>query len=504
MMLFFRVVVLALLLPGQTLVATHESLAAADAQLRLGKYGEAARLYQEILHDNPKADLAAVGLVHAFLKQEQVARALDAAKEAVATDPDSPSAHTALADVYFRQADFLSAEHEYKRALQLDHSVARAWWGMGRIFLCNSMRKSAKVAFENAYALDPSDPDIVKDWAETRTLNAEKIGGLERYLAIAAGADRDELTEARDQLALRKAIGSTKTCVLSTPYVSSEMKIDVLKGSPGQPGGYALKASINGNKPIKLQLDTGAGHGIYLSPRTAARLGVRRLADAHFHGVGDRGSVPGYMGVIDTLRVGGVEYHNCPVGVGDRNVPVDEGLVGTVVFSQFLITLDLPHARLRLDPLPGEQVPPNDEHPLDRSMMPRLQAFTPVYTFSGMLLVPTRINHHSAGLFVLDTGGSANSISVSLARNAANAQRDLRLRVQGIAGNVNQTYVADDVLVEFAHFGQENVAMASFDFSGLSRQLQTEVSGILGWPLLDKFAITLDYRDGLVKFKYSK
>jgi tetratricopeptide (TPR) repeat protein len=43
----------------------------------------------------------------------------------------------------------------------------------------------------------------------------------------------------------------------------------------------------------------------------------------------------------------------------------------------------------------------------------------------------------------------------------------------------------------------------SFDFSKMNRSLGIEVGGVLGLPLLYQFELTLDYRDGMVKFVHS-
>jgi hypothetical protein len=44
--------------------------------------------------------------------------------------------------------------------------------------------------------------------------------------------------------------------------------------------------------------------------------------------------------------------------------------------------------------------------------------------------------------------------------------------------------------------------MTSFDMWPQSRGIGTEISGFLGLPVLSLFTITIDYRDGVVKFDY--
>jgi hypothetical protein len=50
-----------------------------------------------------------------------------------------------------------------------------------------------------------------------------------------------------------------------------------------------------------------------------------------------------------------------------------------------------------------------------------------------------------------------------------------------------------------------NLGLTSFDLTGFSRGAGLEVSGIMGLPLIGLFAsVTLDYRDGCVKFDYKR
>jgi hypothetical protein len=76
-------------------------------------------------------------------------------------------------------------------------------------------------------------------------------------------------------------------------------------------------------------------------------------------------------------------------------------------------------------------------------------------------------------------------------------------RVKGISGEVKMMYSADKVTLEFANFRQVNQDLTAFDLSRFSRNAGTEITGIMGMQLLDLFAsISLDYRDGRVKFDY--
>jgi hypothetical protein len=78
------------------------------------------------------------------------------------------------------------------------------------------------------------------------------------------------------------------------------------------------------------------------------------------------------------------------------------------------------------------------------------------------------------------------------------------MRVKGLSGSVKSVKTADKVMIQFAHFRQENDDLVSFDLSSVSRSTGTEVSGILGFAMLRMLNIKIDYRDGLVDFSFTR
>ena len=49
---------------------------------------------------------------------------------------------------------------------------------------------------------------------------------------------------------------------------------------------------------------------------------------------------------------------------------------------------------------------------------------------------------------------------------------------------------------------QRRTDLIAFDLSHISNNIGTEVSGILGFSLLNMLDMKIDYRDGLVSFTY--
>lgn len=140
---------------------------------------------------------------------------------------------------------------------------------------------------------------------------------------------------------------------------------------------------------------------------------------------------------------------------------------------------------------------------------PELVGFSQMLIVHHYLLIPTLIGEsakaeQTQGLFLLDTGSQLNMVSTNLAPEITKVHGSLD-RVRGISGRVKNVYEADKIVLQFATFRQLNLDLTSFDLAGFSRGAGMEFSGIMGLPLIGMFAsVTLDYRDGCVKFDYKR
>ena len=217
-------------------------------------------------------------------------------------------------------------------------------------------------------------------------------------------------------------------------------------------------------------------------------------------------------------------------------------MIGADVFGTYLVDIDLPGMRLKLSPLPkrpedavaptslnseGEEqanseqkedsvnegtpkdqksppptVKPARRLPRDRYIAPEMADWTKVFRFGHSILVPTSVNDSKAMLFGLDTGAFSNILSVRAGRQVSKVNSEEHLRVHGVNGAVNKVYSSEKATLRFAHFQQSNLDIITLDLSNISRHTGTEVSGFLGFAMLRQLENELDYRDGLVDFKY--
>jgi tetratricopeptide (TPR) repeat protein len=445
-----------------------------------------------LLRAGPLEDTLATG--RKALGNDGVSTAWKIAQKALADAPDSAAAHEFAGEVLFRRGQFAQADAEFKNAVGLEPRYAPAWWGLGRVAECASMNKTALEDFRRAYELNPKDPRILAAWIP-RLHGQELAAAFETYAATAG--DTTESKEFRQRMELAKALQGRQVMVLASPYHAAVIPLRGFENATTHVRTYGLEVLVNGS-PVKLVLDTGAS-GIVMSRPAAERAGLARLADATVRGIGDDAKgTAGYRALAEHFRIGDVEYRDALISVAEQNmVGIEDGLIGSNVFSEFLITLDFGGGRLRLDPLPGYR--PGGE-PEDRVEIPEMRDAARVFRFGHILLAPVRVSSRE-GLFVLDTGAASSMMSYDLAAEVSKLAHDDKNVLRGLSGKVGDVYQTGNVVLEFAGFAQRNLAMTAIDTWELSHRLGTEISGFLGLPVLDLFTLTIDYRDGLVKFE---
>jgi predicted aspartyl protease len=489
-----------------------------------------------VLQNNPKSPDAYAGLTRVYLKQKNVEQAYETAANGVKVT-DAPAVHVALGEVYFRQGRIPEAEREWVNVINKGYPSARAYWGLSRVRAALSLYRQAKEMLDKAHELDQKDPDIQKSWINSLS-RAEQIQFWENYLASPTNDDAETRADMQHRLDYLRAMQNQPhhACRLVSHVPSTETELLRVLTDPMHMRGYALAVSVNGKKG-NLVLDTGAS-GILIDRGLARKAGVTELSATDIGGIGDKGRTGGYVGLASSIKIGELEFQDCSVRVIEkRSVLGDDGLIGGNVFGAFLVDIDFPNEKLRLKPLPqrpdenttevtlqtgregsvpsGEpssgkpgQDPrakssPSGHHgPRDRYIAPEMQSYTQVYRFGHDLLIPTRIGDSAPRLFLLDTGSTANLMSLEAAQENTKVHSNPRLHIEGLSGSVAEVYSADKALLQFAHLRQENQDVTTFDLSHLSDNTGTEISGVLGFSTLHLLDVRIDYRDGIVDFTY--
>jgi tetratricopeptide (TPR) repeat protein len=482
-------------------------LASAHALLKDRKFNEAAAAFRSILAKAPASAEAHAGLIRSLLRGRKLDEARSASTAAVAAVPNSAIVHAAVGDVAFREGKFSESESEYRNALKLDASSARAQFGMARMYEMVSMNKRAKDTYIKAHQLDPNDPQITDKWLESLPY-AEALAEKKKLAGDHPGKDD------ANEIALLAALAEKKpwklvseikpTEIKMPPYGNSQAYVSAaaVEGVSRIHTGFGLNVKFNDRASADLLLDTGAG-GIVIGRKLAEKAGAVKIADSKIGGIGDQGMVESYIAWIDKITIGSIEFRNCIVEVSSKKDIVDEaGLIGADVFSKFLVTLDFREQKLLLNPLPKNPGSVDeDERFQDRYIAPEMQGFTKFYAFGHDIVVPVVVNDKAMGNFILDTGAGLNTLNAWFAEQVTKASADDEYRMRGVSGNAARVLTGKKAILQFAKMRIESHDLPVFSSDTISPAEGTQIAGLIGIRALVQMKMTIDYRDGLINLE---
>jgi tetratricopeptide (TPR) repeat protein len=522
------------------------------------QYQAAIDTYKNLIAKNIDTVYAYAGLARVYLRQGKTAEAYAAAQSAVTAEPNTVPAQVALGEVYFRQGRITDAERAFVSACGLD---AHAYLGLARLYEITANYLRANSALASARKLDLDDPDVRWAWMYGSGNDARRVprqsqaapehhaegsgtaagarpasgsgtisgsstpsgssatsgggatsGGSATTTPVAAPVAATA-PSAADEHACRVVSKAPGTQVALDPIVR-EGAADSSNGAAGRAAAYTLATKLDGSQ-VHLVVDTGAS-GIVISRKAADRLGIKPIARQEIEGLGDTGASDSYAGLVNSLKIGDVELQGCYVRVADRAslFSGSDGLIGTVIFEDFLVDLNFPDAKFKLSQLPplpasagaqdGSASIEKNGHPQhDRYIAPEMANYTPVYRIGSDLAVLTSINSSPPKLFLLDTGSFDDLITPSAAREVTHVSTDTGMTVKGMSGTVKTVATADRLTIQFGRLKQDRSDTVTMDLTPISSGLETEVSGMLGFGMLRMIDIKIDYRDALVDFSYN-
>jgi len=435
--------------------------------------------------------------VSIFLQEGKVETALKRALTAYKADPGKPLNQALLGDVYYRMADFDKAESLYRSAAAADPAEARAWLGLGRLDLLGFCRRTAREKLARAYALDPSDPDVIRAYASNAGRVSNEVALLKKYLALGKSLPRQDLEAAFGHLIFHEKTGNRRLGVLASEYRDYQLPLFA-----SQEKTLLLQVNINDGRPLRLVLDTGA-RGIAISAAAARSLGLRYIVQSWLDGMGDSGPTSANTAIADTIRIDDLTYRDCAVDVSDRPLFASaDGVIGSVLFQQFLVNLDFPRKTLNLVPFAGgaSQISGEDEdwsnH--DREIPAGMEHFIPISQINNLIFVQARLRGTGGGYFLVDTGASFSSISKSFTPDVNYTYLGASFALHGAAGDVQKSYRAYPFVVQFANCSFVDPGLIALDMRAISNREGIEVAGFVGCPMLSRSKISINYRDGLL------
>jgi predicted aspartyl protease/Flp pilus assembly protein TadD len=518
-----------------TVIGPHKPSEAENAFLH-SDYDRAVTLYRAQLQEKPNDPALTAGLTEVLLKQQKVTEADDLVQKALTQSPQSPLLMAALAEVQYRAGTPWLALPSVDAAIKLDLCNPRARLISATILRTSSYYAAAAKEISTAHALDPYNPRTRSRWLDTLPLN-ERIAELEAYLANPNGEDAETLKGLRFYLAYLKQreIEPHKACRLVSQNNTAEIPFAPIMRDATHIRAFGLDVKLN-DHDTRLQIDTGAT-GLLISRSVADHAGLKQFSRTEVGGIGSQGRKAAYTTFADDIKIGSLEFKDCAVEVIDKgNITDTDGLIGMDVFSRFLVTLDYPMRKLLLAPLPARPDEPNEPKPAlethgnssegespdntapqpatatapkpaahgpyDRYIAPEMKDWTHVYRVGHNLLLPASLNNSPPKLFIVDTGAFSTSVTPEVAREVTKVHSQDYLSIRGVNGKVDKVYTADSITVRFANVSQRVDSVVAFETPQLSKNLNIEVAGFIGITALGQMTISIDYRDGLMKFAY--
>jgi eukaryotic-like serine/threonine-protein kinase len=157
-------------------------------------------------------------------------KAIDAATKALALDETLAQAHVALAFTKTNQYDFVNAEKEFKRAIELDSEYATAHHWYGSLLQIIDRRGADLDEFKKAHEYEPLNTQINNDYALALSLNGRNEEAL-RQLKKTVELDPDHCGTPILISQVYRAMGKMKEAIseLETPKA-----LDPCSGGWGQ------------------------------------------------------------------------------------------------------------------------------------------------------------------------------------------------------------------------------------------------------------------------------
>lgn len=144
-----------------------------------GNKGGAARLYREILEENPEYVPAMTNLSNIYGEWENYPKAIEYAEQAIKYSGGNPTAYNNLAHSYFKMYDLRKAEEYANRAVELKKNLRQSWALLSMIYSIEGDALKSKTCFDKA-VVSGQDPDALRRSIKE---NKEKFSHHDKILA---------------------------------------------------------------------------------------------------------------------------------------------------------------------------------------------------------------------------------------------------------------------------------------------------------------------------------
>jgi tetratricopeptide (TPR) repeat protein len=484
----FKLWLMLLLLPFCLPVTADEHIEPVSAFDYEKQLKAAIKEFKAAIKKNPKSEEAHLGLIRAYRELRAEKDTRKAVEKALENLPDSVPMHVVSGDIYFQAADIKAAAGEYRKVLQLDAGNARGYFGLFKVNKFEFNRKTAREMLRRAYELDPLDGEIAAVRFRELPLSHQIRIQREypRTWRLANPPAKAEIPLSTTERAAQTLGSEIQQKMLGVFITEENGKITVRTPTESIFAPVAIPASAiftvqaviagpHGPRKVTLELRDALNiEGIVLTRKFADELNLETVDGE-----------PNFV-MAKKLNIGPLEFEDClmEIGDGEPGAAVD-GTIGLDLFERYLVTVDLPNRALRLNPLPpvkdhlNQSVDdPDSWQEMDRSIPDELASFAPLGRLNRHVVVPGNIDNELHGYFYIDTGTDNYCI--------------------------NRKYLKHITLALKAGSFRTEIARACAVYQlfppTISGTVHMDRIGIVDFHLLKDYAVTLDYRDGLIDF----
>jgi tetratricopeptide (TPR) repeat protein len=491
---FFFCLLLLAVVAEQAQTSRPSQLDKARALLKEGELSAAKEEILSILKLSPDSVQASLILAKILLVEDDLDQASRQIKKLVDRNPNDPFVLTAHGLYLLREGEFADAETQLERSLRLNPNQAEAHLAMGRLQLSRLQIDPSLTSFENAIRLAPEMEDsyfYISDAYGADRNFAQQAKSLEKYLSLKPKFYPERVQNAEALLTFfrsfeNEAVGRVKD--LQRSYeISSQPFFGLM----------IIEAYINDSGPYRFLVDTGATSTV-ISNELIEKLKIPVITSALIKCVGGTGKTATHLCKAAKLRIGPVEISNLPVSSFDNKIfqGLIDGVLSPSDLADFLITLDYPGQRILLEPrVPEKGNKSQPVHPKDVTEVE-------FRIFGNLVLLPISINGQANRNFLFDTGAVMSTLSkrqasfLGVREDTPNAKVDIEFA--GACGIAHSVLGVDKVLLSLGKIKKDYEKILAIHLGEISKEVGSEVSGILGGDFYSTRVVKIDYHSGTI------
>src|SRR5690242_3054717 len=223
--------------------------------LRKGDYGQAEKIFRDLLEKNAHDNEARLGLSFAQLKQRNLQAAYDNAARVIMSDPLSARGHALLGTAILGAGEFRLSVEEFRTALALNENEALAVEGLAMVDFYENRLPLALPGLRKAVNMDPEEPDYVFTLGQAAARSEkykEAADAYERFLAIAPKTDVDRRARILGLIEFLRYLGRQGSLYVPGGEYRTSISFEATDNRP------IIQVRVNGQKePLRFVLDTG-------------------------------------------------------------------------------------------------------------------------------------------------------------------------------------------------------------------------------------------------------